>query len=59
MSHDIRTPINGICGMINVADHYADNIGETDGMQGKDQRGIPSVAGTDKRGSGHEQTGVR
>ena len=26
MSHDIRTPINGICGMINVADHYADNM---------------------------------
>ena len=26
MSHDIRTLINGICGMINVADHYADNM---------------------------------
>ena len=26
MSHDIRTPINGICGMVNMADHYADNM---------------------------------
>ena len=26
MSHDIRTPINGICGMVNMADHYADDI---------------------------------
>ena len=26
MSHDIRTPINGIRGMVNMADHYADDI---------------------------------
>jgi signal transduction histidine kinase/CheY-like chemotaxis protein len=26
MSHDIRTPINGICGLVNMADHYADDI---------------------------------
>ena len=26
MSHDIRTPINGICGMVNMADNYADDM---------------------------------
>ena len=26
MSHDIRTPINGICGMLDMADHYADDM---------------------------------
>ncbi len=26
MSHDIRTPINGICGMVDIADHYADDM---------------------------------
>ena len=35
MSHDIRTPINGICGLVNVADHYADNVEKTDGIQDK------------------------
>ena len=26
MSHDIRTPINGICGMLDMAEHYADDM---------------------------------
>ena len=26
MSHDIRTPINGIRGMVNMAEHYADDM---------------------------------
>ena len=26
MSHDIRTPINGICGMVDMADHDADDL---------------------------------
>ena len=26
MSHDIRIPINGICGVVNMADHYADDM---------------------------------
>ena len=26
MSHDIRTPINGICGLVNMAERYADDM---------------------------------
>ena len=26
MSHDIRTPINGICGMVDIAEYYADDM---------------------------------
>ena len=26
MSHDIRTPINGICGMVDMAEYYADDL---------------------------------
>ncbi len=35
MSHDIRTPINGICGMLNVADHYADDLEKQTECRGK------------------------
>ena len=35
MSHDIRTPINGICGMIDVADHHADDMEKQTECRGK------------------------
>ena len=35
MSHDIRTPINGICGMIDVADHHADDLEKQTECRGK------------------------
>ena len=35
MSHDIRTPINGICGMLDVADHYADDMEKQTECRGK------------------------
>ena len=35
MSHDIRTPINGILGMISIADHYADDPQKLKECRGK------------------------
>ena len=35
MSHDIGTPINGICGMLDVADHYADDLEKQTECRGK------------------------
>ena len=35
MSHDIRTPINGICGTLDVADHYADDMKKQTECRGK------------------------
>ena len=35
MSHDIRTPINGICGMVDVAEYYAGDVEKQSEYRGK------------------------
>ena len=35
MSHDIRTPINGICGMVDMAEHYAGDVEKQSEYRGK------------------------
>lgn len=35
MSHDIRTPINGIMGMISIGEHYSDNLEKQNECRGK------------------------
>ncbi len=35
MSHDVRTPINGIRGMLAIGDHYADDMGKQAECRGK------------------------
>ena len=35
MSHDIRTPINGICGMLDVGDYYRDDLSRQTECRGK------------------------
>ena len=35
MSHDIRTPINGICGMVDMDDYYADDVEKQSEYRGK------------------------
>lgn len=35
MSHDIRTPINGIVGMVEVADHFRDDLSRQDECRAK------------------------
>ena len=45
MSHDIRTPINGICGMIKIADYYADDIRQASAVGMNEHIGKPVDSG--------------
>ena len=43
MSHDIRTPINGIRGMIELADYYSDDLQKQEECRGSFAVKIPSL----------------
>lgn len=48
MSHDIRTPMNGIIGMLNIADRYVDNPEEVKKISSENPDGIGISAVADQ-----------
>lgn len=59
MSHDVRTPINGIMGMLDIIRSHRDDEARVDDCLQKIQLSCQPLASAGQRRAGHEQAEIQ